>query len=137
MQFFEHMFSYGLLQVGNLFSVVKIPPVTITIFFRYVHYEVDNPLTSDGCKADNSRNNRCVALPKHKTIDPAAKLDPPQWIQCDLRFLDMTVLGKFAVIMADPPWDIHMELPYGMPMFYQMQTKSCIMISSELRYNVR
>jgi mRNA (2'-O-methyladenosine-N6-)-methyltransferase len=21
--------------------------------------------------------------------------------------------GKFAVIMADPPWDIHMELPYG------------------------
>lgn len=22
-------------------------------------------------------------------------------------------LGKFAVIMADPPWDIHMELPYG------------------------
>lgn len=25
----------------------------------------------------------------------------------------MTVLGKFAVIMADPPWDIHMELPYG------------------------
>ena len=25
----------------------------------------------------------------------------------------MTCLGKFAVIMADPPWDIHMELPYG------------------------
>ena len=23
------------------------------------------------------------------------------------------VLGKFSVIMADPPWDIHMELPYG------------------------
>lgn len=23
------------------------------------------------------------------------------------------LLGKFAVIMADPPWDIHMELPYG------------------------
>lgn len=23
------------------------------------------------------------------------------------------VSGKFAVIMADPPWDIHMELPYG------------------------
>ena len=23
------------------------------------------------------------------------------------------VLGKFPVIMADPPWDIHMELPYG------------------------
>lgn len=25
----------------------------------------------------------------------------------------MSVLGKFSVIMADPPWDIHMELPYG------------------------
>ena len=25
----------------------------------------------------------------------------------------MSVLGKFAVVMADPPWDIHMELPYG------------------------
>ncbi|XP_037035834.1 N6-adenosine-methyltransferase MT-A70-like protein [Bradysia coprophila] len=80
---------------------------------KYVHYEVDTLLTSEGCKADNNKNNRCIALPKLKTIDPAAKLDPPQWIQCDLRFLDMTVLGKFAVIMADPPWDIHMELPYG------------------------
>lgn len=38
---------------------------------------------------------------------------PPQWIQCDLRTIDMKVLGKFSVIMADPPWDIHMELPYG------------------------
>lgn len=25
----------------------------------------------------------------------------------------MSILGKFSVIMADPPWDIHMELPYG------------------------
>jgi mRNA (2'-O-methyladenosine-N6-)-methyltransferase len=25
----------------------------------------------------------------------------------------LAVLGKFAVLMADPPWDIHMELPYG------------------------
>mgnify|MGYP001595108976 CR=1 FL=1 len=23
------------------------------------------------------------------------------------------MLGKFTVVMADPPWDIHMELPYG------------------------
>ena len=37
----------------------------------------------------------------------------PQWVQCDLRQFDMSVLGKFSVIMADPPWDIHMELPYG------------------------
>ena len=25
----------------------------------------------------------------------------------------MTVLGKFGVIMADPPWEIHQDLPYG------------------------
>lgn len=37
----------------------------------------------------------------------------PQWICCDIRFLDVGILGKFAVVMADPPWDIHMELPYG------------------------
>lgn len=23
------------------------------------------------------------------------------------------MVGKFGVIVADPPWDIHMELPYG------------------------
>lgn len=34
------------------------------------------------------------------------------------RYLDMTVLGKFAVVMADPPWDIHMELPYGNKLKY-------------------
>ncbi|GAW05647.1 MT-A70-domain-containing protein [Lentinula edodes] len=38
---------------------------------------------------------------------------PPQWINCDLRRFDYSVLGKFHVIMADPPWDIHMSLPYG------------------------
>ena len=25
----------------------------------------------------------------------------------------MEVLGKYPVIMADPPWDIHMQLPYA------------------------
>ncbi|KAK1927031.1 putative mRNA methyltransferase [Papiliotrema laurentii] len=36
-----------------------------------------------------------------------------QWINCDLRRFDYSVLGKFHVIVADPPWDIHMALPYG------------------------
>ena len=35
---------------------------------------------------------------------------PPQWINCDLRRFDYSVLGKFHVIMADPPWDIHMSV---------------------------
>ena len=36
-----------------------------------------------------------------------------QWVNCDIRYFDYTILGKFDVIMADPPWDIHMDLPYG------------------------
>ena len=40
-------------------------------------------------------------------------LGEAQWIKCDVRTFDMTVLGKFGVIMADPPWEIHQDLPYG------------------------
>lgn len=82
---------------------------------KYVHYEVDTQSGNNSISKldDNSKSNQTVAVPKQKVTDPSTALHPAQWIQCDLRFLDMTVLGKFAVIMADPPWDIHMELPYG------------------------
>eukprot|EP00996_Jenningsia_fusiforme_P003182 NODE_398_length_2300_cov_36.494003_g367_i0.p1 GENE.NODE_398_length_2300_cov_36.494003_g367_i0~~NODE_398_length_2300_cov_36.494003_g367_i0.p1 ORF type:complete len:721 (+),score=127.94 NODE_398_length_2300_cov_36.494003_g367_i0:38-2164(+) len=53
---------------------------------------------------------------KIKPLPTGMRVSPwlsAQWIQCDLRTFDPTVLGKFDVIMADPPWDIHMELPYG------------------------
>lgn len=85
---------------------------------KYVHYEVDTPTSSSGnnltnIKYNGDKSNRSLTLPKLKMTDSSTALQPAQWIQCDLRFLDMTVLGKFAVIMADPPWDIHMELPYG------------------------
>ncbi|KAK3086318.1 hypothetical protein FSP39_016781 [Pinctada imbricata] len=71
---------------------------------KYVHYEIDYPAKKDqAAKRDPSLSN------------PASDVQmfPPQWIQCDLRHFDMKVLGKCAVVMADPPWDIHMELPYG------------------------
>ena len=38
---------------------------------------------------------------------------PPQWINCDVRCLPFSILGKFAAIISDPAWDIHMSLPYG------------------------
>ena len=38
---------------------------------------------------------------------------PPQWIRCDVRNFDFTILGKFSVVIADPAWNIHMNLPYG------------------------
>lgn len=78
-------------------------------FFRYVHYEVDTIPNINTNKPVDVKTKLCIK----RSIDPSVTLYPPQWIQCDLRYLDMTVLGKFAVVMADPPWDIHMELPYG------------------------
>ncbi|KAI9868688.1 MAG: hypothetical protein M1813_004538 [Trichoglossum hirsutum] len=47
--------------------------------------------------------------PVGEEVDPIG----PQWINCDIRKLDLKLLGKFSVIMADPPWPIHMNLPYG------------------------
>lgn len=44
---------------------------------------------------------------------PLRSLPDPQWIQCDLRTFDLSTLGKFGVVMADPPWDINIDLPYG------------------------
>ncbi|WVR07473.1 hypothetical protein IAU60_004515 [Kwoniella sp. DSM 27419] len=47
---------------------------------------------------------------------PMSEQDPtqvPQWVNCDIRSFDYSVLGQFQVIIADPPWDIHMSLPYG------------------------
>ncbi|XP_026332810.1 N6-adenosine-methyltransferase MT-A70-like protein [Hyposmocoma kahamanoa] len=83
---------------------------------KYVHYEVDNTDPN----ANPSKQIEPTLKGTHNGVTSVASkpdgvltLTPPQWIQCDLRFLDMTFLGKFAVIMADPPWDIHMELPYG------------------------
>uniref|UniRef100_A0A182R4Y4 mRNA m(6)A methyltransferase n=1 Tax=Anopheles funestus TaxID=62324 RepID=A0A182R4Y4_ANOFN len=82
---------------------------------KYVHYEVDTYVgqTPTIVPAKLEPTDERVAGQKRHAVDACATLYPPQWIQCDLRFLDMTVLGKFAVVMADPPWDIHMELPYG------------------------
>ncbi|EKM80477.1 hypothetical protein AGABI1DRAFT_73723 [Agaricus bisporus var. burnettii JB137-S8] len=84
---------------------------------RYLHYEVD----WDPTDAENEKTKERVAVkgkphrleiglgPPGREATPL----PPQWINCDLRKFDYSVLGKFHVIMADPPWDIHMSLPYG------------------------
>lgn len=65
---------------------------------KYVHYELDDigklPMV----------NSKAIIDKRKATAE---------WICCDVRALDTSTLGKFAVIMLDPPWDIHMELPYG------------------------
>ncbi|XP_073233822.1 N(6)-adenosine-methyltransferase subunit METTL3-like [Porites lutea] len=82
---------------------------------KYVHYEVDysDVEMNKEEKGKDKKKEEKSSLAKTVEEDNKVILYPPQWIQCDLRYLDMTVLGKFAVVMADPPWDIHMELPYG------------------------
>ena len=72
---------------------------------KFVHYSIDDSIDEPGALP-----HKAVSL---KSTLPRTKLTPPQWINCDMRYFDMSVIGKFAVIMADPPWDIHMELPYG------------------------
>jgi mRNA (2'-O-methyladenosine-N6-)-methyltransferase len=52
-------------------------------------------------------------LVKHAQTPASANLkcdqqQLPQWINCDVRTLDFTGLGKFDVIMADPPWEVSM-----------------------------
>ncbi|CAK9178765.1 unnamed protein product [Ilex paraguariensis] len=81
---------------------------------KYVHYELDS--TPDVPPAMMGGN----ALPPPKPLKPQradycseVELGEAQWINCDIRNFRMDILGQFGVIMADPPWDIHMELPYG------------------------
>nr|XP_054748942.1 N6-adenosine-methyltransferase subunit METTL3-like [Lytechinus pictus] len=74
---------------------------------KYVHYEVEEASKS------GEKGSGPVALQRMNSKLGPSVMTPPQWVQCDLRSMDFEVLGKFSVIMADPPWDIHMELPYG------------------------
>ncbi|KAL5961579.1 N6-adenosine-methyltransferase subunit METTL3 [Taenia solium] len=39
--------------------------------------------------------------------------DGQEWLKCDIRQFDTTVIGTFGVIMTDPLWGIHMEPPYA------------------------
>ncbi|EPQ59604.1 MT-A70-domain-containing protein [Gloeophyllum trabeum ATCC 11539] len=83
---------------------------------RYLHYEID---WDEGDGAPDTGKQVTVTKKPHKLgigLGPLGKEVeqlPPQWINCDLRRFDYSVLGKFHVIYADPPWDIHMSLPYG------------------------
>jgi mRNA (2'-O-methyladenosine-N6-)-methyltransferase len=65
-------------------------------YCRYIHYKIDD---------DEEKNSRMREI----LIDEV-KNRPKQWINCDLREFDFTVLGDCSVIMLDPPWDIHMNV---------------------------
>lgn len=83
---------------------------------KYVHYKVDT-------QNQPERNEETKVVKKSDlTGANPITLTPPQWVRCDVRYIDFEVLGKFSVVMADPPWDIHMELPYGTMADHEMKS---------------
>lgn len=83
---------------------------------RYLHYHTLHPLRPKKVSLDQDQMIMCRA---HEYTIGECLLEyerpvcPPQWIKCDIRSLPFEILGKFAAIIADPAWDIHMSLPYG------------------------
>lgn len=67
---------------------------------KYVHYEIEDS------EAIPSNRKELILSSNDGSL-------PSQWINCDIRYFNLSILGNFEVIMADPPWDIHMDLPYG------------------------
>lgn len=80
---------------------------------KYVHYELDQ-------STDIVPPPRPLKLRAEYCSE--VELGQAQWINCDIRNFRMDILGQFGVIMADPPWDIHMELPYGTMADEEMRT---------------
>ncbi|KAH3667783.1 hypothetical protein WICMUC_005315 [Wickerhamomyces mucosus] len=89
---------------------------------RYVHYQRQFPedfISRKYEECDEFNNN----IPFWEKISPINKngsvsnvsreILPAQWINCDVRTFDFNILGKFAAVIADPAWNIHMNLPYG------------------------
>lgn len=54
---------------------------------KYIHYEVD----MEDVNQEITLNSQALV----NKINISRKI-PPQWLQCDLRTIDMTILGKFS-----------------------------------------
>ncbi|XP_020539736.1 N6-adenosine-methyltransferase MT-A70-like isoform X2 [Jatropha curcas] len=81
---------------------------------KYVHYELDpTPDVPPMMMGAGTLSLPKPLKPQRAEYCSEVELGEPQWINCDIRSFKMEILGQFGVIMADPPWDIHMELPYG------------------------
>lgn len=58
---------------------------------KYVHYEVDRA-TQAKDSLPTVQNRGAITGTESTTLFPA------QWVQCDLRYLDMTVLGNYYIL---------------------------------------
>lgn len=54
-----------------------------------------------------------------------------QWICCDIRYLDVSILGKFVVVMVDLFWDIYMELFYGILIDDEMRRFNILVLQDD------
>lgn len=80
---------------------------------RYLHYytltptkQPEKPSSKDKADLSEYTIGQCYT-------SEFREASAPQWISCDVRYLKFPLLGKFAAIISDPAWDIHMSLPYG------------------------
>lgn len=72
---------------------------------KYVHYKEEEE-DDDDSNDDNGDNDINTTLPSTEHAGG-------EWLRCDIQKLDLGILGKFSVILADPPWAINMRLTYG------------------------
>ncbi|TIB33971.1 hypothetical protein E3P85_01131 [Wallemia ichthyophaga] len=99
--------------LSNAFQATKLNSPRLDRTCRYLHFELEQPTPPT--------KSRYTDLVDGESLNYRSDLDkllnnkrfPAQYLNCDLRSFDYNTLGKFQIIVADPPWDIHMSLPYG------------------------
>ncbi|KAH8915366.1 MT-A70-domain-containing protein [Atractiella rhizophila] len=72
---------------------------------RYLHWQLEEPTPRNSVKIEREEFGESGKREKNRL--------PPQYINGDCRTIDPEVMGKFEIVLADPPWDIHQNLPYG------------------------
>mmetsp|Transcript_152623 Transcript_152623/g.489421 ORF Transcript_152623/g.489421 Transcript_152623/m.489421 type:complete len:700 (+) Transcript_152623:97-2196(+) len=81
---------------------------------KYVHYSLDLTVGQAQLLNDQGVQNRGTDTKRINELAMKGTDTPAQWVHCDLRKFPLDIFnGQISVVMADPPWDIHMELPYG------------------------
>eukprot|EP00931_Biecheleriopsis_adriatica_P007566 TRINITY_DN108838_c0_g1_i1.p1 TRINITY_DN108838_c0_g1~~TRINITY_DN108838_c0_g1_i1.p1 ORF type:complete len:711 (+),score=128.79 TRINITY_DN108838_c0_g1_i1:92-2134(+) len=81
---------------------------------KYVHYALDLTREQAQYLNESGVHNRGTDTKRINELVMKGMDLPAQWIHCDLRTFPLSIFkGRISVVMADPPWDIHMELPYG------------------------
>lgn len=80
-----------------IFAVDKENIFCSLFHFSYVHYEVDYTGVS-GQQQQDQPSSIIMPMPRPRPEERTI-LFPPQWIQCDLRYLDMAILGKCLVFL--------------------------------------